>query len=386
MSCPLVSVVIPAFNAEATLGETLRSVAAQHYRPIEVLVVDDGSTDGTGKIAQAFFAGTGLGRVISTSNSGVAAARNRGIAAARGEFVAPIDADDLWHPTYLTKLVAKAVGSAIAPALVFSGFRLIDADGMVLASGALTPIEGPAALRMALCNLVGNGSAMLIGRAAAIAAGGYDERLRAARAEGCEDYLLQMILAARHPILSVTEYLVGYRHLDGRMSGDSERMFRSGRLAEALFAETCPVVAGAIPVWARRWSQSRRRLALARQRIARGRVIGAAVLFAQAVWLDPVGTAATGVDRAGRLVRKLVGSERRARTRAFHDIDPADPDPLGTATRDGWLQRLQRTRAGRTEQMEGAAPRTGRAAVPAAAPSGATATDWNGAWAPPGMR
>jgi glycosyltransferase involved in cell wall biosynthesis len=91
VSRPLVSVVIPAFNAERFLGEAIESVRAQTYAPLETIVVDDGSTDGTAVVASAFSEVT----VIEQANAGPSAARNRGFAASRGEFIAFQDADDL---------------------------------------------------------------------------------------------------------------------------------------------------------------------------------------------------------------------------------------------------------------------------------------------------
>jgi glycosyltransferase involved in cell wall biosynthesis len=93
MSGPLVSVVIPAFNATRFIREALASIVQQEYEPLEIVVVDDGSSDGTGEVARAFGA---CSTVIEQPNRGPAAARNRGIAAARGSLLAFLDADDLW--------------------------------------------------------------------------------------------------------------------------------------------------------------------------------------------------------------------------------------------------------------------------------------------------
>ncbi len=88
-----ISVIIPAFNAETTIAETLDSVAHQTRQPLEIIVVDDGSTDSTAAIAGKHHL---LPRVIRTKNKGAAAAINCGIAAATGDLLAFIDADDLW--------------------------------------------------------------------------------------------------------------------------------------------------------------------------------------------------------------------------------------------------------------------------------------------------
>lgn len=95
---PTVSVVIPCYNGAAFLAETLRSVLGQTYAPLEVIVIDDGSTDNSATIAAGF--GPPV-RVVRQENRGESAARNRGIALARGDWVALLDADDLWEPEKL---------------------------------------------------------------------------------------------------------------------------------------------------------------------------------------------------------------------------------------------------------------------------------------------
>jgi len=94
MSNPLVSVIVPVYNGERYLAEALRSVFSQDYRPLEVLVVDDGSTDGSVAVADRF----PQARCIRQGRQGVTGARNTGLAAARGELIAFIDQDDLWVP------------------------------------------------------------------------------------------------------------------------------------------------------------------------------------------------------------------------------------------------------------------------------------------------
>jgi glycosyltransferase involved in cell wall biosynthesis len=95
---PLVSAIMPAFQAEAFLEEAIASVLAQDYSPFEVVVCDDGSTDRTPEILAAF----PQLRTIRQPNAGAGAARNAAVAASRGELLAFFDADDLWPPTRLT--------------------------------------------------------------------------------------------------------------------------------------------------------------------------------------------------------------------------------------------------------------------------------------------
>lgn len=99
----LVSVVVPVFNGERFLREALESILGQDYRPLEVLVVDDGSTDRSGEIAREFPAPV---RLLRQANQGPATARNYGAASAAGEMIAFLDADDLWLPGKLGKQVA----------------------------------------------------------------------------------------------------------------------------------------------------------------------------------------------------------------------------------------------------------------------------------------
>ncbi len=100
---PLVSVIVPAFNAEQYLAEAIDSVLAQTYHPLEIIVIDDGSTDETVNIARAY--GDPV-VVIEQANQGPAGARNTGFAASRGSIIALLDADDQWMPTRLERCVA----------------------------------------------------------------------------------------------------------------------------------------------------------------------------------------------------------------------------------------------------------------------------------------
>src|SRR6201987_3145378 len=101
----LVSVIIPAFDAAANIRQTLNAVLAQTYQDIEVIVVDDGSSDATGAIVEEYVARDTRFHLIRQCNAGVGAARNTAIRKARGKYIAPLDADDFWSPEKLEKQV-----------------------------------------------------------------------------------------------------------------------------------------------------------------------------------------------------------------------------------------------------------------------------------------
>jgi len=104
MKSPAISVVVPLFNKRDEVGATLRSVLAQTLPPVEIVVVDDGSTDGSAEVVRAI--GSPLVRLLVQSNAGVCVARNRAVAEARGDYIAFLDADDCWEPGYLAEIAA----------------------------------------------------------------------------------------------------------------------------------------------------------------------------------------------------------------------------------------------------------------------------------------
>jgi len=104
MDAVLVSCIVPIYNGEHYLQEALDSIFAQTHRPVEIIAVDDGSNDGTGDIAARY--GDQI-RYVRQSNSGAPTARNLGLSLGIGEFVAFLDADDLWHPEKLARQIAR---------------------------------------------------------------------------------------------------------------------------------------------------------------------------------------------------------------------------------------------------------------------------------------
>jgi glycosyltransferase involved in cell wall biosynthesis len=110
MNAPTVTVIIPVYNGERYLGEAIESVQAQRGATAEVLVVDDGSTDGSAAVAGSFAPGVDYRQI---AHSGIAGARNAGLRDCRSEFVSVLDADDVWMPTALAQLLAALHGTGI---------------------------------------------------------------------------------------------------------------------------------------------------------------------------------------------------------------------------------------------------------------------------------
>jgi glycosyltransferase involved in cell wall biosynthesis len=152
----LVSVIVPAFDAAASIRQTLNSVLAQTYQEIEVIVVDDGSSDATSAIVEEFVARDPRFHLIRQSNAGVGAARNTAIRKARGKYVAPLDADDYWFPGKLEKQVACMEQSGRETGLVYCWSTVIDDQGGLLSSCSHT-VEGRLRRVLILRNVVGNG-------------------------------------------------------------------------------------------------------------------------------------------------------------------------------------------------------------------------------------
>ena len=212
----------------------------QTHRNIEVLIVDDGSSDRTAEIAQAWTERDPRFRLVRKVNGGVASARNLGIEKARGRLVAPCDADDLWAPKKLEHQLDTWRKSGPKVGLVYSWSVEIDADDLVQAFGTKLHDEGHVFRRMCQGNLIGNGSAAILWRDAALQCGGYDSALRARGAQGCEDLKLYLQIS-KHYTFGVSKfYDVAYRHTDNNMSSDLHRMLRSYDIVMSELSEQYP--------------------------------------------------------------------------------------------------------------------------------------------------
>lgn len=240
---PSVSVIIPAYNAEATIRAALASVEAQTVRDFEVVVVDDASRDGTPRILASEYAGRpGFRVLLNQANSGPAAGRNRATAEARGTWLAYLDGDDVWLPWRLETQLALAdrhPGIALWCAGVRQFASPAEAEAVrgvlegVRGAGQVPKFSALTLREFAWHNPVAT-STVLVRRDAVEAAGGFDAGFR-----GPEDYDLWMRLAARHTLARIEEPLSLYRLVTGSLSMDDrtflpqvlavlEKAYRSG--------------------------------------------------------------------------------------------------------------------------------------------------------------
>ena len=235
MSNPLVSIIIPAYNSEKYIAETLTSVLSQAYRPIEIIVVDDGSTDKTAKILKGCQTDkTNESSEINLTyiyqqNSGPSKARNTGIKAAKGEYIAFLDADDLWTKTKLEKQVNYMTNNSDV-SLVFGDMSVFDSKGIIIDSsfkkyGYPQCDEGRKVLNafenLLERNYISTGTVFLK-KGCFNKAGYFDESIRHG-----EDYDLWLRVSLMYEIGCIPEVLRLKRMHDSNLSKSEESFYRS---------------------------------------------------------------------------------------------------------------------------------------------------------------
>jgi glycosyltransferase involved in cell wall biosynthesis len=229
---PLISVIVPAYNAEATLLETIDSVRHQTLTDFELIVIDDGSTDQTA--ARVRSVRDARARIITCTNRGLAASRNRGIEWSTGQYISFIDADDMWTPDKLEHQL-DALRRRPDAALAYSWTAFVDEDGRFLFAKEPSRFEGDVyADLLRYSNFVASGSNILVRRDCAIAVGGFDATLEAAH-----DWDFCLRIAARWPFAVVPRYQIFYRISESAMSANAVRAEQNClRLCEKAFGQS----------------------------------------------------------------------------------------------------------------------------------------------------
>ena len=264
-----------------------------------LLIVDDGSTDATADIVRSFVARDPRGRLLRQANAGVAAARNLAVAQSRGAYVAPLDADDLWHPQKIALQLEALRRGGPRVGVVYCWWRVIDMAGRVAVREWLPyPHEGDLYAALIMSNPLASASLPLICRNDLIAVGGYDQGLRAQGAQGCEDLKLYLRLAERCEFALVRRHLVGYRDAPGSMSSDPRCMLRSHKLVLAEARRRQPE----LPRWLFRLGEARYMFYRGEAILRNGRPMLGLLLLLKAFGRDPAGPAYRLAERPWRVL------------------------------------------------------------------------------------
>ncbi len=242
-----VSVVVPAYNYGRYLGEAIDSVLAQTHRHFELIVVDDGSSDNTREIVTAYT--DPRVRYVWQQNQGLSAARNTGIREARFDFVAFLDADDLWRPNHLAEAMAEFARRSPECALVASNSQRMDQHGVEMATrfpdwqGTQIIDASEIVIRTRFMP-----STAVVRRAAFDRCGGFDNSLRSS-----EDREMWMRIAAQYEVACRNEATVLVRKHTANMSKHADRMCHSMRTVIERAQKNGWVRKPAFGFWPRVW-------------------------------------------------------------------------------------------------------------------------------------
>ncbi|MGB0383494.1 MAG: glycosyltransferase [Ardenticatenaceae bacterium] len=213
---PKISVIIPVYNGEQTIQETIDSVLAQTFSDFELIVINDGSTDATLEIVTSIQ--DPRVKLFSYPNRGLSHSRNRGLTHARSDLVAFLDADDLWTADKL-EAQRNALQANPQATVAYSWTDFIDEFGQSLGQGIHVTKNGHVLADLLENNFIVNGSNVLIHQDALISVGGFDESFVSA-----EDWDLWLRLAASYQFVCVPAAQVLYRRTNYSMSANLPKL------------------------------------------------------------------------------------------------------------------------------------------------------------------
>ncbi|MEH1915230.1 glycosyltransferase [Nostoc sp.] len=211
----VISVIIPAYNSEKTIRETIESVLNQTFANFELIVINDGSQDSTLEVVTQIQ--DSRIKVFSYSNAGGNVSRNRGLHRAVGEFVSFLDADDLWTPDKL-QCQLKSLQENLTAKVAYSWTDYIDENSEIVLSGTHVTANGDVYEKLLVTNFLENGSNPLIRREALIELGGFDESLCAA-----QDWDMWLRLACKFDFICVPSAQTLYRIIANSVSSNLVR-------------------------------------------------------------------------------------------------------------------------------------------------------------------
>ncbi|NEO69724.1 glycosyltransferase [Moorena sp. SIO3H5] len=213
---PTISVIVPVYNGEKTILETIQSIQAQTFSDFELIVINDGSTDGTLDVISTV--NDHRLKVFSYENGGLPVARNRGIRRSRGEFITFIDADDLWKPDKL-ELQLAALEKKPEAGVAYSWTAFIDENSKFLFAWQPLYWEDNVYPQLLIRNFISSGSNIMVKRKYIEAAGEFDPSLKSV-----EDWDYYLRLAALCPFVLVPKYQILYRRSSQSMTSKVDVM------------------------------------------------------------------------------------------------------------------------------------------------------------------
>jgi glycosyltransferase involved in cell wall biosynthesis len=209
---PLISVIVPVYNGEKTIQETIESVLNQTFTDFELIVINDGSQDATLDVVSSIQ--DSRLKLFSYPNAGISTTRNRGVYHAVGEYISFIDADDLWTPDKL-KAQFNALQANSQAAVAYSWTHYIDECSQPLNQGSYMTVNGDVYAKLLLIDFVASGSNPLIRRQSLTEVGGFDQSLSTSA-----DWDMWLRLAARYHFVAVPSPQILYRISMNSMSSN----------------------------------------------------------------------------------------------------------------------------------------------------------------------
>ncbi len=238
---PLITVIMPCFNAAAYLYSSIKSVLEQSFTDFELLIVNDGSIDNSLSIIESFH--DSRIKSINQTNQGVCIARNKAIAMAKGKLIAFLDADDTWHQDCLSELY-QALTQYPQAALAYCGWQNFGLPGSSGEPYIPPDYENEYKLIQLFENCRWPINACLTRKEAIVNAGSFDTRFQTS-----EDYLLWLKIAKDYPIILVPKVLAYYHHYNaGQATQNKSRSAINHLLAQRSFISDYPEDAKKIPI------------------------------------------------------------------------------------------------------------------------------------------
>lgn len=220
MKQPMVTVIIPCYNAEKTIGKTVHSVLNQTYRNYEIVIVNDGSLDKSMEVINDLIDKDRRISLISIINQGVSKARNTGINHAKGEYIAFLDADDLWYPDKLEKQV-EYMNNQSDVGVCFSRVEFISETGESLNQYSNVPAEGLDATGLLNENLTCTTSNIICRKRVINEVGTFNTTMSFSEDQ---EWLLRVVLLSSWKIIGLQDIHVCYRTNPGSLSSQLSRM------------------------------------------------------------------------------------------------------------------------------------------------------------------